>query len=87
MKRSTCNVEDVRYAVTQMVGKNVNVKMCRGRGKVKRYKGVVREAYSNVFVVQVVDKIVDRISCSYADIVCGEIALKLASEGSAKTLS
>ena len=70
------NVEDAKSMVEQLLGHNVDVRLNRGRNKIKHYAGVVAEAHSNVFVIQLTNEIFDRISCSYVDLVCGEIALK-----------
>ena len=75
MKKSL-DVEKAKQFVSNMLGHSVDVKLNRGRNKIARYKGVVTEAHSNVFVVKLTDDIFDRISCSYIDLVCGEIALK-----------
>ena len=75
MKKSL-NVEDAKTMVQGLLGRNVDVKLNRGRNKIKHYKGVISEAHSNVFIINLTNDIFDRISCSYIDLVCGEIALK-----------
>lgn len=75
MKRFS-DVNVAKEKVRQLLGKKVLVKLNKGRNKVKSYKGVVQEAHSNVFVVELSDEIFDRISCSYTDILCGEVSLK-----------
>ena len=74
--KKTLNVEDAKNIVQNLIGRSVDVKLNRGRNKIKHYKGVVSEAHSNVFVINLTNDIFDRISCSYIDLVCGEIALK-----------
>ena len=69
-------VEDAKNMVEQLLGHSVDVRLNRGRNKIKHYAGVVAEAHSNVFVIRLTNEIFDRISCSYVDVVCGEIALK-----------
>ena len=69
-------VDDAKNLVEQLLGHNVDVRLNRGRNKIKHYAGVVSEAHSNVFVIQLTNEIFDRISCSYVDVVCGEIVLK-----------
>lgn len=75
MKKSQ-TVDDAKRYIQSLLGRNVDVKLNRGRNKIKHYKGVVSEAHSNVFVVRLTNEIFDRISCSYSDVVCGEIALR-----------
>ena len=75
MKQSL-DVEGAKQIVRQLLGRQVDVKLNHGRKKIKRYKGVVTQAHPNVFVIQLTDDILDRISCSYIDMVCGEISLR-----------
>lgn len=72
-KFSDVNVAKER--VKQLLGQRVVVKLNRGRNKVRSYRGVVREAHSNVFVVELSGELFDRISCSYTDMLCGEVSL------------
>ena len=81
MKKSL-NVDDAKTMVTNLLGRNVDVKLNRGRNKIKHYKGVVSEAHSNVFVIELTNEIFDRISCSYIDLVCGEVRLGYSPEDS-----
>ena len=74
--RKSLDVDAAKQFVLNMLGRSVDVKLNRGRNKIKHYRGVVSEAHSNVFVIRLTDDIFDRISCSYIDLVCGEIALK-----------
>ena len=73
--KKTLDVDGAKQLVYNMLGRNVDVKLNRGRNKIKHYKGVISEAHSNVFVIKLTDDIFDRISCSYIDLVCGEIYL------------
>ncbi|MCM1043805.1 MAG: Veg family protein [Corallococcus sp.] len=75
MKRPQ-TLESAKQTVESLLGKEVSVRLNRGRNKVHNYKGMLTEVYSNVFVVNLFDAVIDRISCSYADVVCGEIVLK-----------
>ena len=75
MKKSL-DIDGAKQLVKNMLGRSVDVKLNRGRNKIKHYKGVISEAHSNVFIIKLTDDIFDRISCSYIDLVCGEIALK-----------
>ncbi len=71
-------IPDLNIAKKQIInllGKKVTVKLNKGRNKVKSYKGVVKEAHSNVFVIQLTGEIFDRISCSYTDMLCGEVSV------------
>ena len=53
------------------------VDMLKGKDLLVRYnKGRITEAHRNVFVIMVFDEIFDRLSCSYSDLLCGDVAFK-----------
>lgn len=68
-------VQQARSAVSQLVGHTVRLRCNQGRNRIATYNGTVTEAHSNVFVVAIVDGIMDRLSCSYSDIICGTVRL------------
>ena len=75
MKRRV-NLDDLKAKIDQLKGKPVSVRLNRGRNKVKNYHGVISEVHNNVFVVTLNNAtVVDRISCSYSDMLCGEVVI------------
>ncbi len=68
-------VEQARTAVSHLVGHSVRLKCNQGRNRIVTYNGVITQAHSNIFVVSTVGGIMDRLSCSYSDIVCGSVRL------------
>ena len=70
------DVDEAKNMVEQLLGRSVDVRLNRGRNKIKHYAGIVSEAHSNVFVIELTNEIFDRISCSYVDVVCGEVSVK-----------
>ncbi len=73
--KSTADINSAKLLVQKLLGKPVRLKLNKGRNKVKNFQGVVCEAHQNVFVVQLQNALFDRISCSYVDVLCGEVAL------------
>ena len=69
-------IDSAKSYVESLIGQNVDVKVNRGRNKIKRYKGIVSEAHPNVFVVKLDNDLFDRISCTYTDILCGQIHIE-----------
>ena len=61
--------------VQALLGQNVSIKLNKGRNRIKRCKGKVVEVHSNVFVIELFEDIFDRVSCSYVDVICGEVTL------------
>ena len=68
-------VEQAKQMILQLKGRKVSLKLNKGRNRIKKCKGVVVEVHSNVFVVQLLGDIFDRISCSYVDVICGEVVI------------
>lgn len=75
MKKQT-TIDEARAEVASLFGKSVSVRQNRGRNRIKYYKGVVSEIHDNVFVIALQGDLFDRLSCSYVDVVCGEIRMK-----------
>lgn len=73
--KSTADINSAKLLVQKLLGKTVRLKLNKGRKKVKNFEGVVCEAHQNVFVVQLQNALFDRISCSYADVLCGEVCI------------
>ncbi len=68
--------EEARALVRGLLGKDVDVRLNKGRNKIRHYKGTLSEVHSHVFVIRLRDDIFDRISCSYTDLICGELQIK-----------
>ena len=75
VKKLLCD-EQVKQFVVSLLGMRVSVKHNRGRNRIKTYNGVVSEAHPNVFLITDADVPGGRLSCSYSDVLCGEITLK-----------
>jgi uncharacterized protein Veg len=69
-------LESAKEIIDQLKGKNVTVRCNRGRNRINSYSGTLSEVYSNVFVVTLYNELFDRLSCSYNEVVCGEISVK-----------
>ena len=74
--KKAITIDSAKSYVESLIGQNVDVKVNRGRNKIKRYKGIVSEAHPNVFVVKLDNDLFDRISCTYTDILCGQIHIE-----------
>ncbi len=74
--KKTLDLDEAKTIVNSLLGRNVSVRLNRGRNKIKHYNGVLSEAHSNVFVIELADDLFDRISCSYIDLICGELVIR-----------
>ena len=77
MRKCAVGIEEVKKEVCTLVGKRLRVCVNRGRKKVDRYDGEIRAVYPSVFVLSVLgEKNISSLSCSYSDVVCGDVKLK-----------
>ncbi len=57
--KKAITIDSAKSYVESLIGQNVDVKVNRGRNKIKRYKGIVSEAHPNVFVVKLDNDLFD----------------------------
>ena len=77
MKRKMCNLDVVKEKIQQLKGKDLKIRLNKGRNKIQFFKGRIDETYSSVFVVQIYDSVFDRLSCTYQDVLCGDVKFRL----------
>ena len=76
------NVSKIQQALEQYVGKDIKVKANSGRRKYIERSGVLEGTYSNLFVVRVEEKSVERkMSFSYVDLLTGNVILMVNHDG------
>ena len=69
-------MDEIKAKVASLKGKPVSIRLNRGRNRVKNYRGTISEVHNNVFVVTLQGyAAIDRISCSYFDMLCGEVTV------------
>ena len=70
------NVEIAKKKVESLLGKQLTVRYNKGRNKIVYFDGKISEFYNNVFVITAYGQIFDRVSCSYTDLLCGDVAFR-----------
>ena len=76
MKKQTINLDLIKTKVEELKGKDVKIRLNKGRNRIQFLKGKIDETYSSVFVIQIYDGIFDRLSCTYQDVLCGDVRFK-----------
>jgi uncharacterized protein Veg len=76
MRKVLTGLDHAKKVVEKYFGKEVSIKHNKGRNKICHYRGKITQVYDNVFVVTIYNEIFDRLSCTYSDVLCGEIAFK-----------
>ncbi|MBS7304667.1 MAG: Veg family protein [Clostridiales bacterium] len=74
MRKKTMDVDLAKKKVESLMGKELKIRYNKGRNKIVYFDGKISEFYNNVFVITVYNEIFDRISCSYTDLLCGDVA-------------
>ena len=77
MKKQVCNLEVIKNKITELKGKDVKIRLNRGRNKIQFSKGKIDQIYSSVFVVKIESDVFDRLSCTYQDVLCGDVRFKV----------
>ena len=80
MRKKTQSIEAIKAKIQAMLGKNINMSVCRGRKRVSQYSGTIENTFPSVFIVRLKDKEKDTkfVSClsySYNDVLCGEVRI------------
>ena len=76
MKKQTVSLDLIRTKIEELKGKDVKIRLNKCRNRIQFLKGKIDETYSSVFVVKIYDDIFDRLSCTYQDVLCGDVRFK-----------
>ena len=77
MRKRAVSIEEIKSDVASLVGQKLKISVNKGRKKVVKYDGELSGVYPSVFVLKITgDKTINSLSCSYSDVICGDIKLK-----------
>jgi uncharacterized protein Veg len=77
MRKVRHDLELVKQEICKLLGKNVKMKVNKGRKKIVSFDAVIEQVYSAVFVVRLREPgTVEIQSYSYSDVLCGDVKLK-----------
>ena len=79
MKKPILNVDIVKSKLLGMQGRNVKLKVNKGRKKIEIVSGVLKDLYPSVFTVETknIEKVLGLLTYSYTEIVCGNVRICL----------
>lgn len=67
---------DAKEQVKNLLGKNVKLKINKGRNKIVHLTATINEVYPSMFVISPTSEVeLDRKSYSYSDMLCGDIVI------------
>jgi len=78
MKRSNLTIDMIREKIDELVGREIQMQVCRGRKQVFNYQGTIQSALPRVFVVKIANPGVNapQLTYSYSDVLCGEVQVE-----------
>ncbi len=86
MKRGLLNLNDIKERINAIRGEKIDISINRGRRKIETYQGIVESTYPSVFTVRVLsDSNVKSVTCSYSDVLCGDVKINDSEEEVLKT--
>lgn len=78
MREPTMDLNEVKNQILALKGQGVEMQVNHGRKKISHYSGVIEDAYHSVFVVKLDNATTsEKMSCSYSDILCGDVKIAL----------
>ena len=70
-------LEDIKLKVNNLKGHNIPLKINKGRNKIVSLTAIIDKVYPSMFVISPTsDVLLDRMSYSYSDVLCGDISFK-----------
>ena len=65
---------DIKDKVTSLKGKNISLKINKGRNKIVSLTAVIEQVYPSTFIITPTSQaLLDRKSYSYNDVLCGDV--------------
>lgn len=77
MRKASGNIDNVKNCVSRLKGKDITIKYNKGRNRIVYLDGCISEVYNSIFIIKVYNEYYDRLSCSYQDVLCGDIRFNL----------
>ena len=71
------NINLIKEKIKLLQGKDVKIRLNKGRNKIQFFEGKIDELYSSVFIIKIYDSFYDRLSCTYQDVLCGDVKFRL----------
>ena len=76
MKKMPDTLDNIKQRILEMKGKEVNLKINRGRRKTSSYRARIEDVYASVFTVKSLSQELESIfTYSYNDILCGVVKI------------
>lgn len=72
--KNLSNLIDVKNMISEMKGKNISLKVNKGRNKIVSLTATIDQVYPSMFIISPTCQVdLDRKSYSYNDVLCGDV--------------
>lgn len=72
--KNLSTINDVKNKINMLKGKNIALKINKGRNKIVSLTAIIDQVYPSMFMISPTCKVdLDRKSYSYSDVLCGDI--------------
>ena len=76
MRKGIINLNEIKERLLSIKGKDIDITINRGRKKFDSYQGMIENIYPSVFTVKIKnDKQLKNVTCSYSDVLCGDVKI------------
>ncbi len=76
MRKVDTKIEDIIEKIKSLKGESVDVEVSRGRKKALKFSGMIENIYPSIFTVKAEEGGQGFFSCSYAEVLCGNVKLE-----------
>ncbi len=78
MQRNILDLSKIKNKIREIKGKGIDITINRGRKKIDSYEGVIENIYQSVFTVKILnDKLLKNLTCSYSEVLCGDVKISV----------
>ncbi len=78
MRKDLLQLADIKRQIGEIKGRNINIEVNRGRKKFEQYSGVIENTYPSVFTVRIDNcESIHNVTCSYSDVLCGDVKISV----------
>ena len=76
MRKVNKTIKEIVDRIEELKGEQIAMQVCHGRKKIEKLVGKIEKIYPSVFVVNLENHIPKTISCSFSDVLCGDVKIK-----------
>ena len=77
MRKVQKSIEEIISSIKDLEGQAISMQVSRGRKRIEKLVGKIEKIYPSLFIVDVGEKhIPSKISCSFSEVMCGDVKIK-----------